>query len=423
MTVSLYMIENEMGEVRFYAYTAGPLAAIIAPFITGFIADRFFNTERVLGVLFMVAGLLLCLLPCLGAMSANDVVGEDGMVLSSVIELFGSEFVKGEVFNMILLLHMICFMPTLALTASYSFRMLKGGSERFPIARLWGTLGWIAAGFVLAICFTESSVDESGLVKTIEAGTKSVQFYLGGAAGIILGLYCFFLPASPAPMKGKPVSLRDLFFVDAWAQLKNRSYAVYIVCSFLLCIPLAAYYASLQQQMFAMGMTDISIWKNTGTWIEAGMMFAMPFFLRKLGVKKMIMIGIAAWIVRYVMFSLGATTEYYGIILVVGGIALHGFCYDFFFVTGQIYVDRSTPENIRGQAQGMNVFFTQGLGMFVGAIVTQKLAGRAFGDQMSHLPESLSSWPGLWWPLAAFSVGVLFVFWMFFKDEVKTKGE
>ncbi len=395
LSVSLYMLEHGMGGGRFYAYTAGPLAAMIAPFFTGLVADRFFNTEKVLAFLFLGAGVSMLALPF--------VAGPENTTL----------------FNAVILVHMLFYMPTLGLTASMSFAHLPKGSEQFPLVRLWGTIGWIVGGFILTFAFVTKNPD--GTV-AVAGEIKDAQFWLGGGAAVLLGIFCFTLPKTPAPKKNEPVNARDLFFMDAWSQLKNPSFATFIFCSFLVCIPLAAYYASLQQQMEAMGIDHIAAWKNTGTFIEAGMMFLMPFFFRKLGIKWMIVIGIAAWALRYVLFALGATPE--GFALVLAGICLHGICYDFFFVTGQVYVDRSTPHNIRGQAQGMNIFFTQGLGLFIGAMVTQELAGRAFGDTIvSTSPESLEFWPKIWWPLCIMATAVMIIFFIVFKENGTTGDE
>ncbi len=415
LSVSLYMYEHGMGDVRFYAYTAGPLAAIIAPFFTGMIADRFFNTERVLAVLFFFAGIFMLLLPVVGNMQGNAIdfqSGEGGsqIAITEEIVVFGQTMIKGKLFNWIILAHMLCYMPTLALTASLSFHHLKKGAEQFPLIRLWGTIGWIVAGFTLALGFSKTLADGT----TLGGEMRDVQFYLGGIAGVVLGIFCLTLPRTPAPKKGEKTNFRDLLFWDAWKQFRNSSFAVFIIGSFLVCIPLAAYYASLQQQMEAMNMLHIAAWKNTGTFIEAGMMFLMPFFFRKLGVKWMIVIGIGAWVLRYILFSLGASPE--GVSLVIAGIALHGICYDFFFVTGMVYVDKSTPANIRGQAQGMLVFFTQGLGLMIGALVAGKLAARAFGDIASNSPDSLEHWPKVWMPLAAMAGIIMIVFVIMFKD-------
>ena len=199
------------------------------------------------------------------------------------------------------------------------------------------------------------------------------------------------------------------------------SFAVFMIGSFLVCIPLAAYYASLQQQMEAMAFSNIAAWKNVGTFIEAGMMFLMPFFFRRMGVRWMIIAGIGAWALRYVLFSLGASPE--GFWLVVGGIALHGFCYDFFFVTGQVYADQATGPDIRGQVQSMLIFFTQGLGLFFGALAANSLAGKTFGDVPSNTAAALELWPDFWWPLAGLATVIMVLFVFFFRPDPVAESE
>ena len=409
LSVSLYMAMHGMGDVRYNAYMLGPIAAIIAPILSGLIADRFINTEKVLGILFLMAGAFMLLMPVVGGM--GDPSGFE--LGAQKIDLFGRNLNKGTVFNGLIFLHMLFYMPTLGLTASLSFKHLPKGDAQFPLVRVCGTIGWIVAGFILAYLFEEKVLNAQGeVVKKIDGATKAAQFFLGGIASVLLGLYAFSLPKTPAPKKGQKVDVADLLFRDAWAQFKNRSFAVFMICSFLVCIPLAAYYASLQQQLMAMSMPKITAVKNVGTFLEAAMMFMMPLFFRKLGIKKMILIGVGAWVARYVLFALGASTGTVAMVLVVAGIALHGFCYDFFFVTGQVYVDRSTPADIRGQAQGMNIFFTQGLGLTIGAKISQWLANRAFipVEGKSWTEAALPYWPQLWWPLCIMAGVVFFIF-------------
>ena len=389
LSVGVYMNAHGMDKNVAMAYGAGPLSAIVTPIIMGLIVDRFFNMEKVLAALFFIGGLVMFAMPHI----TGPVAGME----------------QGVAFIVLIFIHLLCYMPTLGLTASLSFHHLPEGSIQFPRVRMWGTIGWIVAGFVLAFCFHE--------------GNKSpVQFYLAGAAGIALGALCLSLPATPAPKKGQPVDSRSLLFMDAWAQMKNPSFLVFILCSFLVCIPLAAYYSMLQLQLTAMGVVKTTALQNIGTFFEAGMMFAMAWFLRKLGVKKLIFIGIAAWITRYVLFAVGAPLGSFGLVLVTLGIALHGVCYDFFFVTGQIYVDNSTPSNVRGQCQGMNILFTQGIGMWIGAMVISKFSAGVFGELNKGAAESLSKWPTFWWPLAGFAAIVMVVFLLFFKDEGKIEG-
>jgi hypothetical protein len=266
---------------------------------------------------------------------------------------------------------------------------------------------------------------------------------------LALGLFCLTLPRTPPPKRGQPFSLSDLLFIDAWSEMRNVPFAVYTICSFLICVPLAAYYANLQNQLGAMNLTHASIWANVGTWLEAGMLFLMPLFLRRLGIKRMIAVAVLAWVLRYALFSwsagagalpdpflagggvnpaypgvivLGMPVPYLhvGFLLMLAGVILHGLCYDFLFVTGQVFVDRVTSPQNRGQAQAMNIFFTQGLGLYVGALVAGWLSVSAFTDAAGHAisptaPESLAYWPRLWWPLAGLAAGVLVIFWVTFR--------
>ncbi len=431
---------EHMGNSIFYCYGAIPIAAMVAPFFLGLFADRFFNTEKILGVLFLLAGGALLMLPVIGGMagtlvttaSAVGVEGTEGYVAAVQylsVNFLGMTWDKSSLFNLFIMLHALCYMPTLALTASLSFKHLTNGSKQFPLVRLWGTFGWIFGALALIIFNTKDS-----LGKVVGGESSPNQFLLAGGAALLLGLFCFSLPKTPAPKKGEPIDLGALFFVDVWKEFKNPSFFIFVLCSFLLCIPLQAYYAYLQNQMKLQGFINYASWKNAGTWLEALMMFAMPFFFRKLGVKKMILFGIGAWVVRYALFPLaagqgimenGISLMHPGFLLIMGGVLLHGICYDFFFVTGQIYVDQSTNIKIRGQAQSMLIFFTQGLGMYIGAeFVNNKLfmnafnakdMGEAYGNSANV--DMLANWAGFWWPLCAAAAAIFVIFLLFFKHK------
>jgi MFS family permease len=444
-----YMIAHEMSYQAFWLYTASPLGAILAPFFLGLCVDRFFNAEKVLAVCFLLGGAIMWGLPWIGDMAGTAVMHQATTagaqeVAYYTLTLAGITMPKSTWFNLGIFAHMLCYMPTLALTAALAFRHLPRGNEQFPLVRLWGTFGWLAGGLVLGLGFT-SVVDG----RTIEAGEGPIQFRIAAIASLIVGVFCLSLPATPAPRKGQPFAWRELFFIDAWKEWRNPAFAAYLVSAFLICIPLSAYYVYLSSQMGAMNLSHASVWGNVGTWIEAGMLFLMPFFIRRLGIKRMIALGILAWVVRYVLFTWAAgegalpppflaggavNPEYPGIVLGgfpipfmhVGflvfllGVALHGISYDFFFITGQVYVDKVTPPEIRGQAQAMNLFFTYGLGLYVGAIVAGTLAGHAFSDAdgqavIASSPASLPYWSQLWLPLAGFATVVLAVFWLVFR--------
>ncbi len=444
-----YMIAHDMSYQAFWLYTASPLAAIVAPFFLGLCVDRFLNTERVLAACFIAGGAIMWFLPWIGDLQGTPMVGAaapgGAAETYTVLTLGGVTLAKSTWFNTGIFLHMLCFMPTLGLTSALAFRHLADSSQQFPLVRMWGTLGWIAGGLLLAVLFTRVVAGQ-----TIEAGTGPEQFRIAALASLAVGLFCLTLPATPPPKRGQPLSWRELLFADAWREWRNPSFAIYLVCAFLICIPLSAYYVYLSSQLGAMGVTHASVWGNVGTWLEAGMLFLMPWLIRRLGIKWMLALGITAWVVRYALFSWSATLgavpppfladgianpQYPGVIIAgfpvpfmhVGfllfllGVALHGFSYDFLFVAGQVYVDRATPATIRGQAQAMNVFFTYGLGLYVGAIFAGLLAGRAFvapdGKPVAaDVAASLPAWPHLWLPLAGFAVVVLVVFCLSFRD-------
>ena len=377
-SVSLFMSEQGMQDNIYWVFTAGPLGAIIAPFFIGLVADRFFSTEKVLAFCFFVAGISILALPYIAKSGDSSLM------------------------NTCIFIHMLFYMPTLALTASLSFAHLTNSEQQFPIVRVFGTIGWIVAGVAIS---------------TLDAEKTTMQFYLAGGASLLLALFSLSLPKTPPSLKGEKIDLKALCFWDAWSLLKKPSFLVFTISSFLICIPLAAYYAFLQQQMAAMGIENVAAVKTLGQGSEIIFMVMMPFFFRKLGVKTMITIGIAAWVLRYALFALGASEDIVALLYI--GIILHGICYDFFFVTGQVYVEESTPSNVRNQAQALNVFWTQGLGLYIGAIVGGYFFRESFGESSATDPENLSKWASFWWPLCIMAGVVMLVFVFAFKHKNK----
>ena len=214
---------------------------------------------------------------------------------------------------------------------------------------MWGTIGWIAAGLLIGITGWDR---------------QFTIFWLGAGSSILLGLYCFTLPATPPPLAGKPLDLRSLFMVDAFKLLLNWNFFVFAICSTLVCVPLAFYYGSTSQFLGQSGFAASGATMTLGQMSEIIFMLLIPFFFRKLGVKIMILVGISCWVLRYLLFSVGAADQTTWMLLMA--IVLHGVCYDFFFVTGFMYTDQKAPKEIRGQAQSLLVFLTQGIGMFFG---------------------------------------------------------
>ena len=323
------------GEDFGWTYSVGPIAAMISPLLVGMIADRFFATERVLGTLHVLGGLIM-----LGATSLMDAQnpGDPGSI------------------NLIFFGHTLCYFPTLALTNSLTMHHITDSEKEFPLIRVFGTIGWIMAGLTLTAVGWGASVE---------------MFHLTGASGVLLGLYCFTLPHTPPPAAGQEVSVAKLMGADALVLFKNRSFLIFIVSSFLICIPLAFYYQIAAKSVQQAGVADVAAKMTFGQMSEILFMLAMPFFFRRLGVKWMLLVGMFAWVARYALFAVGAPAGVEW--MMIGGIVLHGICYDFFFVTGQIYTDRVASTNIRGQAQGLLALFTLGAGMLIGAQVAGQI--------------------------------------------------
>lgn len=377
VTMGPYMNSNGMSEAIATAYTVGPIAAIVSPFFLGMIADRFFASERVLAALHIIGGAVLCLAPT--AAQASSIL-----------------------FIAAILLHMLCYMPTLGLTSSLAMHNMTNSEKQFPMIRVFGTIGWIVANLVIS---------------QLKFDTSANMFYLAGGAAVLLGVFSFFLPHTPAPSKGKPFSFRDALGLDSLVLLKRRSFAVFCLCSFLVCIPLSAYYTYAGTFVGEMGIEKIAQTMSFGQMSEIFFMLVMPFFFIRLGVKWMLAVGMLAWVVRYALFAMAAPDQVYWMILI--GIALHGICYDFFFVTGQIYVDNESGPKIRGQAQGFFVLLTQGLGMLIGA----QLMGVIFERSKNDL--GVVDWKSLWIFPTIFALVVLVIFVLLFKHQKRetTAGE
>jgi nucleoside transporter len=378
-TVAVYMARVGMQDLTHWPFTVNPVAAIVAPFFLGFVADRFFPTERVLGVLHLLAAGTMLLVP--GA-SGNPTL-----------------------FISLLLVYNLFFMPTLGLSNSLAFAHIRNQEREFPRVRVFGTLGWIAAGLFVSFVL--------GRFVDGPAEATALPFYTAAVAGLILGVYSFTLPHTPPRGAGSRATVRGVLGVDALRALGSRPFYVFVLCSFLICIPLAAYYNFTQLYLAAVGVQQIAATQTLGQVSEVGFMLLMPFFFRRLGVKWMILVGMAAWVLRYALFALGAPDAV--IWMVVAGIALHGVCYDFFFVTGQIYVDKKSTPEIRGQAQGLLVFITYGVGMLIGA----QIAGAAYNRFLAGGETlALAQWQQFWWLPAAFALGVLVLFALLFQDRV-----
>jgi len=377
--------EANVGKWIGNAYSTAPIAALIAPFFLGVVADRFFASQRVMAALHGGGGLLLLLAPMVAETSVDNPLPFVGVLLA----------------------HMLCYMPTLGLSNTVAFHAMSNPERQFPLVRVWGTIGWIVAGWLVGMLARRMvpGADEAA------RAASPVFFYVAGASGLTLGAFSFLLPNTPAPMKGKPIDLGAILGRDAIVLLKDRSFAVFAACSLLICIPLAAYYALAGVYVGKVGFDDVPMKMTFGQMSEIFFMVIMPLFFARLGVKWMLAIGMLAWVARYFLFAwawgpAGAIDDLKWMVL--AGILLHGICYDFFFVTGQIYVEKRASPQIRGQAQGFLVLITQGIGMFLGNQLIGRLMDR-------YTVDGVTDWRSVWIAPALFAGVILVLFVATFK--------
>ncbi|QJR81349.1 nucleoside permease [Alteromonas pelagimontana] len=363
------------------AFSTQSWGAIIAPFIVGLIADRFFNAERILGVLHLIGAVLMyCMY------QATDF----------------------DAFYPYVLGYMIVFMPTLALVNSVSFEQLTNPSKQFGKIRVWGTIGWIVAGLMISYVFSWDAQ------QAIQEGMLRNTFMLCAIASLALGIFSFTLPKTPPKGAGAGTGLREVLGIDALALLKSRNFLIFFLSSVLICIPLAFYYQNANPFLTEIGVENATGKMTLGQVSEVLFMLALPVFLNRFGIKKTLLLGMLAWVLRYVFFAYGNADS--GIVLLLIGIALHGVCYDFFFVSGQIYTDAKAGAKIKSAAQGLITLATYGVGMLIGFWVAGQIT-EAYSTESGHI------WTNVWLFPAAFALVVLVIFALLFKDEkVSTDG-
>src|SRR5436305_5691327 len=355
------------------AYGTTALAAMISPFFVGMVADRFFATERILAVLHLIGGVVLFYTS----------------TQTSFVPLY-----------VVLLGYTLCYMPTLALTNSLSFRQMDDPGREFPGVRVLGTIGWIIAGLT---------------VGTLGIEPTAIPMRIAAAASIVLGAFCFLLPHTPPQRIGHRATWRDVIGIDALKLMKDRSFAIFVLGSFLICIPLQFYYTFTNPFLNELNVTNAAGKMTLGQMSEIFFMLVMPWFFRKLGVKYMLLTGMAAWAARYMLFAGGNNGSL--VWMLYGGILLHGVCYDFFFVTGQIYVDQQAPPDLRAAAQGFIAFVTLGVGMFIGSWASGKVV------DMFAVAGGGHDWHGIWLVPAGGALVVLVLFALFFRAGEETERE
>ena len=356
------------------AYSTQSWGAIISPFIIGLIADRYFNAEKVLAIIHIIGGGLL--------------------FMCSIAVGFST-------FYPYILIYMILYMPTLALVNSIAFRQMEDPSKQFPKVRVWGTIGWIVAGLVISRFAWES--------KSILEYT----FYLASIASILLGIFSFLLPKTPPKAKSTNPSISEILGLDALILLKDTRYLVFFISSILICIPLAFYYQDANMFLNEIQIAKTLELMTLGQISEALFILLLPIFLNKYGIKKTLVVGMLAWSLRYVLFAFGDTGS--NIWMLIFGIVLHGICYDFFFVSGQIYTDFKAGEKYKSSAQGLIALATYGVGMLIGftmaGIIISKFVVKEMGVIIGH------DWKEIWTYPAIFAAVVLVIFILTFKNE------
>jgi nucleoside transporter len=358
------------------AFSTQSWGAIIAPFFIGLIADRYFNAEKILGVLHLIGAALM---------------------------YFMSQATSFEAFYPLVFAYMVAYMPTLALVNSVSFFQMKDPAKEFSIIRVFGTIGWIIAGLLISYFQWDST-------ESISQGALSNTFTMVAVASLILGLISFTLPKTPPSQSEGAARVSDILGLDALKLLKDRNFLMFFITSILICIPLAFYYQQANPFLVELGMENPTGKMTLGQISEVLFMLLLPFFFKKFGFKKTLLVGMLAWAVRYTLFAYGNAGEQAFMLII--GIALHGICYDFFFVSGQIYTDFKAGEKIKSAAQGLITLATYGVGMLVGFWVAGKISDQNIFADGTH------NWEVIWMLPAAFALGVMVLFMLIFKNEI-----
>ena len=367
---------NATGAETGMAFSTQSWGAIIAPFFIGLIADRYFNAEKILGVLHLIG---------------------------AVIMYYMAQAESFDAFYPLVFAYMVAYMPTLTLVNSVSFYQMKDPAKEFSVIRVFGTGGWIIAGLLISYFQWDST-------ELIKQGALRNTFSMVAIVSLILGLMSFTLPKTPPSQSEGKVSISDILGLDALKLLKDKNFLMFFITSILICIPLAFYYLQANPFLVELEMENPTGKMALGQVSEVLFMLLLPFFFKKFGFKKTLLVGMLAWAVRYALFAYGNAGELSFMLII--GILLHGICYDFFFVSGQIYTDFKAGKKVKSAAQGLITLATYGVGMLVGYWVAGKIS-----DQYTLPNGAAHNWEVIWMIPAVFALGVMVLFVVIFKDE------
>jgi nucleoside transporter len=349
-------------------YGTTAIAAIVSPLFVGFVADRYFASQKVFSVLHLAGAVFLYL--------ASQASG------------------FGEIYTL-LLVYSLCYMPTLAIANGIGFRHLTDPDRQFPLIRVLGTIGWIVAGLVVGFLGVED---------------RNIPLQIAAGMSLLLSAYGFVLPDTPPKPSSEPQSIARMLGLDAFSLLRNRSFLVLFIASVLISIPLAFYYNFTNLFLNEIGMENAAGKQTLGQQSEVLFMLLMPFLVRRMGIKWMVAVGMLAWTVRYVLFAYGDVSPA-TVWMLYAGIVLHGICYDFFFVAGQIYANREAPESLKNSVQGLMTLGTYGVGMFIGSLISGRIVSQY------TLADSTKNWEIIWLIPAAMAAVVLVFFVFTFKED------
>ncbi|HEX7014726.1 MAG TPA: nucleoside permease [Cyclobacteriaceae bacterium] len=352
------------------AYSALAIATMISPFFVGMIADRYFAAQRIMGWLHLVGAALL---------------------------YFATSVDSFIVFYIIILLYSLLYMPTIALSNNIAFQQMSDPGKQFPWIRVFGTIGWIVAGLMIGLLKIERS---------------PYTFQLAAIASLTLGLASFIMPDTPP--KGKSAKASEAFGSVAFLLFKDRPYLIFFIAAILVCIPLSFYYGFANLFLNDVGMEYAASKMVLGQISEAVFILAIPFLFNRIGVKNMLLLGMTAWILRYICFAYGNVDI--NLWMLYAGIILHGICYDFFFVTGYMYTEMKAGEKIKNAAQGLFTFATYGVGMFIGTWFSGLTADYYTVDNQRH-------WMNIWFVPAFIAVAVLIYFILFFREKREVRPQ